>query len=260
MTEPLKITSSSSLGPAKVALCPSCGAPVTEADLDPALDAGKCTNCWTVFSLAHTTGDNAKDEVPGATTKGTTREKMDLPARFRLEPTRDALAVSFGDNPIVGILLLLFVVPWFGSMAVLMAFLFFAEGGSAVLLALLTVPNVLIAVVVSYFGFRVFANRTRIFADRSELKVTVGPLPPTTKHRFPAAEVDQLFCIPHRHVNKSGSVRRSYTVMLRTKSGRDVELIQDLWEGRHALYLEQEIERRLRIVDRPMPGELPRAP
>ncbi|HET6765438.1 MAG TPA: hypothetical protein VFH27_17250, partial [Longimicrobiaceae bacterium] len=47
----------------------------------------------------------------------------------------------------------------------------------------------------------------------------------------------------------------TYSLHARCTDGRTVRLLSGLAEHAQALYVEQQVERHLRIADRPMPGE-----
>jgi hypothetical protein len=102
-------------------------------------------------------------------------------------------------------------------------------------------------------------NRTRIEVHLRELRIKHGPLPWPGNRRLPVSSLKQLFS--EERVSRSGnrnSTTRRYHLNAVLRDGRKVTLLDNLDEADQALYLEQEIERRLGIVDAPVAGELPR--
>jgi hypothetical protein len=67
------------------------------------------------------------------------------------------------------------------------------------------------------------------------------------------AEIDQLACCSTTW--RSGTY---YDLCALARDGSSTTLVSGLPAPQQALYLEQQFERRLRITDRPVPGELKR--
>lgn len=117
-------------------------------------------------------------------------------------------------------------------------------------------------------------NETAIEADRDSVRVVHGPLPVGAHHRFPVDQVDQLYtCRIRTRVqdplagHRRGLLRSDvlgesievlYQLRLRLRSGAEHVLFDGLESPEQALYMEQELERRLGIQDRVVSGELDR--
>ena len=90
------------------------------------------------------------------------------------------------------------------------------------------------------------------------LVIEYGPLPwPNAYKRYPLVEIEQLYCKETVTHSDSGQ-SFSYEVHALMTHNRNVKLVTALKEPEQALYIEQEIERYLRIQDRPVARELPR--
>jgi hypothetical protein len=91
------------------------------------------------------------------------------------------------------------------------------------------------------------------------ISVRAGPVPWRGSADVEVGEVAQLFTTEKVHPQQNGHPKRVYTVHVLTKGGRRLPLVRGLLtEVEQALFLEQAIERHLRIQDRPVGGEMPR--
>ena len=100
-----------------------------------------------------------------------------------------------------------------------------------------------------YLLFTMFLNRTRVFAGQGEVRVSHGPLPTLVAKsaRFPASELKQLYA-----VQQAGA----YAVKADLTNGKSVVLVTPLVSAEQALFIEQQIEQALGIVDFEVPEEL----
>lgn len=100
-------------------------------------------------------------------------------------------------------------------------------------------------------------NLTRAEVSGGGLRITHGPLPVPWRRRrtLPVAEIDQLACCSNSW--RSGTY---YDLCALRRDGSTTTLVSGLSEPQQALYLEQQFERRLRILDRAVEGELARKP
>lgn len=101
----------------------------------------------------------------------------------------------------------------------------------------------------NYILLTMFVNRTRITAGRGEVNVTHGPLPSITsrKMRFRVEQLKQLY---------AAQLGPRYIVKADLHDGRSVALVSPLLSADQALFVEQQLERALGIVDFEVPGEL----
>lgn len=94
-----------------------------------------------------------------------------------------------------------------------------------------------------------FVNSTTITIGEREIDVRHGPLPSLfyTARRVPVADVEQLFAAPFGALFEVGVVLRDKT---------RVPLVRPVVSEEQALFVEQQIERRLGLVDVEVAGEL----
>ncbi len=101
----------------------------------------------------------------------------------------------------------------------------------------------------NYLILAMFVNRTQVFAGKGEVRVSHGPLPllGARSARFSLPELGQLYAV------KQGGL---YSVKANLTDGRNVSLVSPLVTAEQALFVEQQIEQALGILDFEVPGEL----
>lgn len=107
-----------------------------------------------------------------------------------------------------------------------------------------------VSVALSYMALATLINATRLAVDRSALRVSHGPLPWRGPPPIQVRELDQLFVKCSRRDLGAGVVSFSLHAMMR--GGEERLLVAGLPERAQAEFLEREIERLLRIRDRPI--------
>ncbi len=173
-----------------------------------------------------------------------------LPDRFQVAELGGVLAISWHWPRWMAIPFAAFAVVWNG-------FLFFfyqklLESSAPLGALLFPVLHVAAGVFITYFVLVILLNRTTLQAGRGEITVRHGPLPWPGNRTLSTHDLAQLFCVERR----GSKGRISYDVMARLQSGREVKLVTGLMEERQARYLEQEVEKHLRIENQPVAGEL----
>ena len=111
------------------------------------------------------------------------------------------------------------------------------------------------AVGLTYTVLTGLLNRTEIELSRGELSIRHGPLPWRGNCTLARNQIDQIYCQESgwRQNNKPG-----YSLCAMLKDGTSVKLASGFYGIDELRYLEAEIERKLNLVDRPVPGELAR--
>ena len=106
-----------------------------------------------------------------------------------------------------------------------------------------------VIVVFSYVLFASMVNTTIVTADESEVRVRSGPLPLWPAKAVASAELEQLFVVSgtYRDPPREHSV---LTALLKDGSRRALLVSA---QGEDLLFIEKTVERRLGIVDRPVP-------
>jgi hypothetical protein len=85
-----------------------------------------------------------------------------------------------------------------------------------------------------------------------------GPIPAWGNKNLNAGELKQLYSRERVSYSKKGRPDHSYEMHAETKSGKDIKLLAGLENKEQVLYIEQEIERFLKIKDENVIGEISR--
>jgi len=174
-----------------------------------------------------------------------------LPHRFNVEHNGGGLSISWHLPRWVAAPVALFAGTWSAFLIAFYRGLLAGDAPTPVLVA--PAVHVVVGVGLVYFLVVALVNRTTVRVGQGEITVRRGPLPWPGNRTLQAADLAQLFCV-ERSGSKGGS---TYAVMARLRSGREVTLVSGLREDRQARFLEQELEKHLRIDDQPVAGELP---
>lgn len=118
------------------------------------------------------------------------------------------------------------------------------------------IAHLAVGVGLTYSVLAGFFNRSYLELTRKELAVWHGPLPWGGAVTLPTADIRQLYT--QLAPGKSSDSSASYHLFAITQDGRSHKLFSNLETPDVALFMEQQVERWLRIEDRPVAGELPR--
>lgn len=224
--------------------CKQCGAEIDAADVNLDRMIAKCRRCNAVFSFA------------GMVEGGAERAKMldvPLPSRFTIEHTGDGLVIARRWLSARVYLMAVMTVFWNG-------FVLFWIGTVLVArvwpMALFGSLHAGVGLFLLYTTLAGFLNTTTVRVGSSELTVKHGPLPYPGKRLEPGA-IRQLFS-KRRISHGRNSTTITYELHAVTGDGKHEKLVSGLDEEEQALFLEQEVERYLRIKDQPVRGELAR--
>jgi hypothetical protein len=119
-------------------------------------------------------------------------------------------------------------------------------------MVLFPIPHVLVGLVLPYVALAFWLNSTFVGIEAGDLRVRHRPLPFPGHRTLRVNDVQQLFCV--ERTGRKGSV--SYEVMARLASGHERKLLGGLSTEREARFIEERIEARIGLTDRPVAGEL----
>jgi hypothetical protein len=226
--------------------CQACGAPL-RLDDDTGGGAVHCSFCGAWTSLP---------EAPQRRAPG--RPVVEKPRAIRVEDTLHGVRLVRRWFSPVYVFLVFFCAIWDGIL--LMFYGVLTVSGAPLFAFLFPLIHVAVGIGLTYTTLCGFVNRTVVEVDRDDmLTVRHGPLPWPGAASIPIAEIAQIFVTEKRSTSKNGNPSSTYAVNALAKSGRRVTLVKGLLSSLdHALFIEQELERRLRIVDRPVVGEIAR--
>lgn len=113
-----------------------------------------------------------------------------------------------------------------------------------------------IGVGVGYGALAYLLNTTRVEADRAHVSVRHGPLPWKRGVDLSPGAIAQIYCVPRLRRSGDETPSTVYDIRARLRDGRTENLLTGLLSCEQALYVEQEMEWRLGIEDRPVLGEV----
>ncbi len=225
--------------------CKKCQAELPAENVNIQLAIAKCSYCNTVFSFL--------DDIV-APRSGRRYHDIGLPKGLSMENTEHELRIRRRWFSALTVILTGFAVFW--DTFIIAWFLIALNGGEYGMAAAGSL-HALVGLGITYFVLAGYLNTTLVAVNRENLIIYHAPLPwPGTK-TLASSDVTQLYCKSVR----SGSRSRSYSYEVRAllADGRDVKLLSGLTEDVQALFIEQEVERYLKIKDAPVSGELRKA-
>jgi hypothetical protein len=175
-----------------------------------------------------------------------------IPERFEIDDHAGALRIQWKWPRLVALPLVFFSVAWDGFLVGWYVDVLEA-GTHSLAMMLFPIAHVAVGLVLPYVALSVLMNSTFIEIVEGQLSVDHRPLPFPGRRRLRAADVRQLFCVERK--SRKGAI--SYDVMARLTSDKEVRLVPGLPSEREARFIEQRIENRLGIANRPVAGELP---
>jgi hypothetical protein len=229
--------------------CRSCGAPLAPENVVERLSMARCGHCEAVFALDRLMSPDASTEVIRRA-----RPQLPLPKGMLIEDFGSSLEITrrwFGP---VFLFLAFFCVFWNGFMLVWHGM---ALSTGAWFMSLFGLIHTAVGLGLLYFTVAGFVNRTVIRVQHGVLEVHSGPLPWPGNKTFPSHDVEQFYCQEHVTRSKNGT-NTTYEIHAIRRGNTRETLLKGLPEADQALYIEQELERFLRLEDRPIHGELGR--
>jgi hypothetical protein len=231
--------------------CRKCGRDIWAEDMNIDTLVAKCRCCNAVFSFAADLGD--REAAAPTSLRTRSRARVPLPRGITAEDRGRSLLLTRRWFNSKVIFLVFFCVMWDG-------FLFtwfcaaFKEGAPPVM-ALLPLIHVLVGAVITYFTAASIVNTTVIEVERGTVSIRHGPLPWFGNRTIRSADLEQLYTEQRYHRTKHGGYY-TYELSAVTRGGGRIKLLSSLVDPAQARYLEQEIERCLKIQDQPVVGEM----
>jgi hypothetical protein len=119
------------------------------------------------------------------------------------------------------------------------------------------IAHVAVGIGLTYSTIAGILNRTILRVTPETISVRFEPLPWKGKKQIAVADIKQLFCKDKVTRSKNG-ISTQYELYAVTAANQQVKLVGRLDNSEIAIFLEQQLERWLKIEDRPVAGELPR--
>ncbi len=228
--------------------CPHCGARVPADDLNIETAIARCRPCEAVFSFAAALRQEA--EARGGPTAP--RRDVPTPRGVQIENWGGDLRIRRRWFHPGALFLVVFCLFWDGFLV-----LWYAIGitqSAPLVMLLFPLLHVAVGVGLSYFTLGLLVNHTVIDIGSGVLTLRHGPLPFPGNRTLAAADLDQLYCRQRIHHGRNSS-SETYELYAIDRTGRKLKLLGNLPEAEDALFLEQQIEKTLKLKDRPVAGE-----
>lgn len=229
--------------------CKSCGGPIRNEDIDWHFAMARCPHCGSVFSLRGIPGMESKIESFYAE-----RPEVSMPKGIEVVNTEGGLEISrrwFGPK---FLFMILFTVCWDGFMLVWHGI---ALSTGQWFMSAFGILHTAVGIGLAYYSLAGILNITFVSVKMGELKIQHYPLPWPGNKSVLAADIDQIYCKEKISRSDSGN-NTSYEVHAIMKNKAKAKLLEGLDQEEQVLYIEQELERYLGCMDRPVRGEIPR--
>lgn len=221
--------------------CPGCGATLEPPEGAPHV---RCRFCGALRRVPAPVGVSPRPAL---------RAPVPLPRSIRVEETAFGVRLVRRWWHPAYLVFVLFLAVWFGALSLFLGAAL--RGGVPWFVALFPALHVVVGLLLAYVTLCGFVNRTTIAVERGELSVRHHPLPWPGAGRHDTSDLAQLF-VRERSRGRSEEGRSQYLLCALTRGGATKVLVGGLIAPEQALYLEQELERRLGLADQPVEGQV----
>ena len=227
--------------------CPNCGSLVHPDDININKSMGKCNSCHEVFSFEE--DHFFFDDRPN-------RPEMIMPEGtdvLTLSETLDIRVNWFKSYSKAGLGFLTFFTFMWNAIVGVFAIGMLTAGAVGALMGLSV--HLIVGLVLIYWMASIFFNHTDIIISNNQIRITSGPLrnPFKRDKSVAAQDIEQLYVNRYTSSTTNGKPNYAYALYAILKNGNKQEVIKGM-NKETQLYLEQEIERYLKIKDRPVSG------
>lgn len=226
--------------------CPSCRSPLTPSDMNHTRTLAQCRHCQTLVDLNDLPSPEDANEARH-------RSTISLPNGFVLEDSPQGLMIVHRWFTSRFILLALACIFWDGYLISLYSNALVRN--TPWIFIVFPLVHVIVGIGLTYYTIAGFLNHTTISIENDMLKIRHRPLPWFGNLDLPTENLRQLYVLEKKHQTRSG-VTYTYQLCATTKDGRKLTLLSGLPEANQARFLEQTLETRLNIEDRPVYGEV----
>ena len=250
--------------------CEQCGAPMREADLRLDRGIAVCARCGGVRVLPEHVGRNESNSANEDDGKARENENdhadqqlVPVPSRFEVENQPGELIIRWRwFHPAMFILLVFaiawdsFVIGWYSVVSSLLA-----EGEVpipfAMVFILFPLAHVAVGVGLTYYALSGLLNTTTVRVGRGTLSVKSGPSPTFKNVDLATDRIEQIYCENKikKHADGEAPTPGTLFELFAVAENRKVKLLGWLRDHNEALFLEQQLERFLKIKNQPVSGE-----
>jgi hypothetical protein len=227
-------------------VCDKCGTAIEGADININSSLAKCSNCNSVFNIKddHFFVNERKGRPEMIMPAGTDVLELSSSLDIRLDWLKSHPQGTLG-------FLTFFTVIWNGILAVMLTGALVA--GSFGVIAFMSL-HLMVGIGLIYYLATIYLNYTDIIVNESYIEISHRPVksPFTRRKKIDIDELDQLYVSKYVASTTNNTPNYAYALYAILKTnGRKIRLIKGM-NRETQLYLEQEIERYLKIKDRPV--------
>jgi hypothetical protein len=229
--------------------CKKCKAAIPSEQVESNSSWVRCDECHTLFKIhsdeASTSGPSTKPKLAKP------RLRVSMPKRIHVDEVGGTLFIARSWRGLGAFAMIPFCLFWNGF--IVMWFTTTISNGAGVA-TLFGAVHAATGIYLLYSTIAKLFNTTTITVGGGLLRVQHKPIPWPGALTATTSEIDQLYCHEKVRRNKN-TVTRTYEIHASLQGGiRTKKLISGLSEADQALFLEQEIEEHLEIVDQNVPG------
>ena len=246
--------------------CGQCGAPFRAADLHLDRGIAVCSACGGVQRLPGPIISAAPNdsETPAARKS---EGDVPVPERFTVENDGQELTIRQRWFQWGLLFLLFFAIAWdsflVGWYWMLTSGPFGGNDGMPgpfkLIFFVFPIAHVAVGVGLTYFVLAGFLNSTVVRVADGMLSVRHGPLPWRGNLDLATDGIEQIYCQNKLHSSRDDNGHTSTSMRYEVHAvvaGQKRKLLGGLHDADHALFVEQTLERFLKIEDRAVPGEM----
>ena len=231
--------------------CEVCDTPLPPDDVDLGLALARCRACNAVYSLE---GRRAEGLSPRPAAP--VRPPAPLPTRFVVEDDGQVLRVQWRWFRPSALALLLFCAVWDGFLV--MFYTGMVLGNAPAAAFAFPLVHLAVGVGLTYVAVAQLANRTAVEVRSGTVTVRHRPLPWRGNRTWAREELRQLYGARRVQRSKGQVTGHTFDLCGLDVEGRTRTLLSGLTEQEQVLWLEQALEKRLGILDKPVDGEVAR--
>ncbi|MEM1084840.1 MAG: hypothetical protein AAGI48_12080 [Verrucomicrobiota bacterium] len=220
--------------------CRNCGSQLSPENISAELSAARCTHCNALFALP-----------ASVVSKPIARPQAPLPSGFEIHTAGNGVQITRRWRSARVWFLLFFAIFWNGFLVVWHGI---AISQGQWLMSAFGLIHTAVGVGLIYTVAAMFLNSTVIRCENNRILVHHGPLPWKGNKTMATEEIEQLYCTEKITRSKNGTSTR-YRIEAVLKGNRRETLLKGVDNPDQALFIEQQLEKALGIVDRPVDGE-----
>ncbi len=227
--------------------CPECEFPIHYNDINITKTIAKCKECNNLFTF---TEELANTEVPMIYP----REEIMIPNGIEMLKLMGELEISISWRKSAKHYTLLFALIWNVFIGFFFMMMLFSGGiGSIIFLA----PFLFVGAYLLYASVGQLINTTYITVDEERISVEHKPINFLVQRdqHFLAEDIKQLFVRRYKTGESNGNPVYAFSVNIKLRNGRTFPLVKELHSANYGKYIEQEIEKFLKIKNVPVQGE-----